>query len=509
MIQFITVFALSLLIQLYLYTKLFECTFYQYFDKKDFLANETPSPKIIVDCGSNGHFGINSKILEEELGLPVVNLSDMAGVPLSHKLDRLKSIGNEDDIIILPLEYHYYKENKYDINYINKFSKRYSSYFKYLTLQNKIDLIVNIRGTLIFEYYLEKIILNNKKDISDPNKPIIDYFFSANDISLHGDFIDHKSEYGLIGTQDVNEILTGNLERIDIIEDIKKFYIKYNNLFITWPSLTTKNIQEISATSHSRLNKLVHELKAFGLKSLGSPQDFIFARDLYGYDTPYHLNEKGANLRTKLIAKLLKDNIYLINFGKASTGNYFINRFANSNNSYVINPFLNTKHSFSSFVNDIDLKIILDNKKRSYLSEGFRLEIGSSESHKSFIFLAEGLSNYQLKVLSNDENRINPRKLSDFAYYFENECKHFFLDIKYTPVIVQNSLPSSFELIPLNNTLDQVNYVIDLYDKYLNRTPDISGFLGWLRYYDLNNDKFVLEEKFREGAQLEISNSNN
>jgi len=164
MIQFTSVFTLSLALLIYIYTKLFQCTFSHHFDKKNFLAHEMLSPKIIVDSGSNGLFGINSKILEDELGLPVINLSDMAGVPLSHKFDRLECIANKEDIIILPLEYHYYKDNNYDINYISKFNERYSSYFKYLSFQNKIDLILNIRGTSIFEYYLKKV-LNIKKMI--------------------------------------------------------------------------------------------------------------------------------------------------------------------------------------------------------------------------------------------------------------------------------------------------------------------------------------------------------
>lgn len=509
MIQFTSVFTLSLLILLYIYIKLFECTFYQYFDKKDFLANEILSPKIIVDSGSNGLFGINSKILEDELGLPVVNLSDMAGVPLSHKLDRLECIGNKDDIIILPLEYHYYKENKYDINYITKFNKIYSSYFKYLSFQNKIDLILNIRGTLIFEYYLEKLILNKNKDVSDLNKPIIDYFFSSNDISLHGDFIDHKSEYSLIGTQDANEFLHGNLERIDNIEDIRKFCSEFDYSFITWPSLTIRNTEEISSKNKSSLNMLFQMLEYSGFKLLGRPQDFIFARDLNGYDTPYHLNEDGSKLRSKLIAKFLKESINLHNFEKGSTGQYFINRYQNSKNSYVIDSFSKTKHNFASFVNDICLKIVLDENKGLFLSEGFRLEIDTIETYNSFIFITEEFSNYQLKVSPYDKHKFNATKVNDFAFYFENDSKHFILDIEYTAVNVQSSLPSSFELVPLSNTTEQVNHVIELYDKYLSRKPDISGFLGWLRYYDLNNNKFQLEEKFIEGAQLEIGNFSN
>ena len=78
---------------------------YQY---KDYLADSCTQKKIIIFGGSNSLFGINSEVIAEKTGLPVVNLSTHAGLDLDFILYKIQQHIHPGDIVVLPLEFEYY-----------------------------------------------------------------------------------------------------------------------------------------------------------------------------------------------------------------------------------------------------------------------------------------------------------------------------------------------------------------------------------------------------------------
>ncbi len=65
----------------------------------------TQGKKIVVIGGSNGSFGIDSRLMEKELGVPVVNMALHGGLPLKYVLEQVKGYLNKGDILILTKEY--------------------------------------------------------------------------------------------------------------------------------------------------------------------------------------------------------------------------------------------------------------------------------------------------------------------------------------------------------------------------------------------------------------------
>ncbi|WP_157943692.1 MULTISPECIES: hypothetical protein [Arenibacter] len=61
--------------------------------------------KIVIIGGSNASFGIDSDLMERQLGIPVVNMALHGGLPLYYLLEQVKPFMNKGDILILSREY--------------------------------------------------------------------------------------------------------------------------------------------------------------------------------------------------------------------------------------------------------------------------------------------------------------------------------------------------------------------------------------------------------------------
>ena len=75
----------------------------------EILLDFVPGPRILIDSGSNTAHAIAPELIETELKRPTLIIADNASVPLRVKLDQLEKYAKAGDVIILPLEWIYYK----------------------------------------------------------------------------------------------------------------------------------------------------------------------------------------------------------------------------------------------------------------------------------------------------------------------------------------------------------------------------------------------------------------
>src|SRR5215212_5179389 len=73
--------------------------------EKDRLIRDTPSPKIILVGGSNLAFGIDSHMLEDSLGVHVVNMGLYAKLGLRYMLAQVKPYIRKGDLVLVVPEY--------------------------------------------------------------------------------------------------------------------------------------------------------------------------------------------------------------------------------------------------------------------------------------------------------------------------------------------------------------------------------------------------------------------
>jgi len=73
--------------------------------QKHALLEQTATPKLVLTGGSNVPFGIQSPVLEKELGLPVVNMGLVAGMGIDFMLAEIAGSLRAGDAVLLSLEY--------------------------------------------------------------------------------------------------------------------------------------------------------------------------------------------------------------------------------------------------------------------------------------------------------------------------------------------------------------------------------------------------------------------
>ncbi len=79
------------------------------YNKKCYLLDNTPSPRIVFVGGSNLAFGLDSKRIEDSFNLPVLNYGLHAGIGLKFMVDDVEQYVRKGDIVIFVPEYeHFY-----------------------------------------------------------------------------------------------------------------------------------------------------------------------------------------------------------------------------------------------------------------------------------------------------------------------------------------------------------------------------------------------------------------
>lgn len=277
--------------------------------KYDYLVSLKNKKKIIVIGGSGVAFGLNEELLKEETGYEIVNFGLHAGMGQRVMLEMSKAGINEGDIIILAFELEYlYKSDDY--------LDRIGVDLVLLGMDNRITLYryfypksyVQVFSYLPIHYM--KYIKEFKKE--NVEKAVFSVYNSA--------AFDERG-YMTYPRNEFFETFDENQGRLNLVEDIslhknflkviknyKKFVEKKGArlYFAMTPivdlSITTEKTKEILITAP----KKVEEQTGISFVSK-QPLEYLFPKELM-YDTTYHCNTKGAEYRTILLIKDLKEN---------------------------------------------------------------------------------------------------------------------------------------------------------------------------------------------------------
>lgn len=249
--------------------------------------------KIVFFSGSNSLYGINTKQIHQETGLPVLNFGIHMG--LEHYIFiEAKKILKPNDIVIMPLEFTYYKKNSETIpsqlaEYLVTYGK---DYCKSLNIPQKLGL----------SFYLAKLIITYHKLNADKLTEK-----ELSQINNYGDFID-------------------NQETINNLQENKKFIEINDNLPKTYEDLAVYDFIQFCKNNNIKLyatmpfhnhkkEYLESEIKAFdNIKSFYENNGVKFLGDLHTgavydekmiYDYGYHANQKGQKVNTEKMLKLL------------------------------------------------------------------------------------------------------------------------------------------------------------------------------------------------------------
>ena len=268
------------------------------------LLKNTPGPRIIVVGGSNVSFGIDAELMQRKLGIPVINDGIHAGlgvVPLRELQEYIRT----GDVIILSLEYSMFSNESImegDHAFLSdwiEYSPRRIIYLPdpwrnipaiYATmLQRKVNRKVN---TYLFGGSLAEIRT----------------VFVGTKYNANGDFIGHLDQ----ASMPRRKIPSVSYPVSDLREEMFIFLEEFQQaarekgaeVYFEAPASRKTNCETTGETSLMNFFKTFEERSSIPI--LTPPED-VCLPDKYFFDTAYHLNAEGRELRTRrLIDNWLK-----------------------------------------------------------------------------------------------------------------------------------------------------------------------------------------------------------
>ena len=260
------------------------------------LLEQTPGPRMILTGGSNVSFGIDAELMQQMLGIPVINDGLHAGlgvVPLRELLDYLQP----GDVVIISLEYQLFSNRDVmdgDLAFLSdwiEYSPRRVQYLSepwqqapalYATmLQRKINREVN---TVMYGGSLD-----------DVRSVFIGTSYDAN-----GNFIGHLQQASTPRRKISFEPYPVSTVQEDIFIFLEQFHqtalAKGAEVYFEAPASRKSNCDTTGETSLANFFKILEERSSIPLLT---PLESVCLPDKYFFDSVYHLNAEGREWRTR------------------------------------------------------------------------------------------------------------------------------------------------------------------------------------------------------------------
>jgi len=272
-------------------------------DKIDLLKN-IHSPKIIFVGGSNLAFGLDSKRIENQFNRPTINMGLHAGLGLKFILDIIRPYVKKDDVVIIVPEYsHFFGGSMYGgsellfvLFNVYPEGRGYVSLPQAISLSEEMPLFVFSEAKAL----LLQQLFSGKMDYS--LAPLITYDRRA--FNANGDLLGHLE--GNLPFKAYKKY-DGELNP-DMFTFLDQFYTEMHDravkVYLLFPCVQ-------KATYENQLEdiKLVRDnIENPKIKTLNTPEEGVL-EDKFYFDTPYHLNDKGIELRTTQIIKALRKDL--------------------------------------------------------------------------------------------------------------------------------------------------------------------------------------------------------
>lgn len=270
-------------------------TFVGALDEKVARLSSIEGKKVVVIGGSSVAFGLDSALMEQHLGMPVVNFGLYAAIGTKAMLDiSLPHIG-EGDIVILAPETD---------------TQTLSLYFNGENMWKAIDdapsLFFSLRGDskkemlgALYPFAVEKLAAL-KNGISDPEG-----IYNSKSFNAYGDVAYPREQNVMPLYYDPNmEIhLDASIVSDAFVDYVNDYILRCQKKGATvYYSYAPMNEAAISQkTTEESMRKFESYLRDNILCKHISLVDSYIINKAYFYDTNYHLNDAGVRLRTKLL----------------------------------------------------------------------------------------------------------------------------------------------------------------------------------------------------------------
>lgn len=282
-------------------------------DKNNLLKNTKP-PRIIFVGASNLAFGIDSKKIEKETGMPVINMGIHGNLGLAFILNNVKANLQKGDIVVLAPEYFLGEFDYNTVNYAVHLFPESMGYVDYNLeyYRQRINYTFNelqlYRKKLTNKIFGKKLNLKELRVNAENDMNLFDTsLYARNKFNENGDVISHLDKESLKeirGRKRLDEEEYGRY-----VEMINEFYDYASEIgaavYYTFPCYPKSEIDKYRKVITGYENLLKENLKP---EILNTPDDLAYPDSLF-FDTVYHLNAEGRSKRTDYTIKLLNEKV--------------------------------------------------------------------------------------------------------------------------------------------------------------------------------------------------------
>jgi len=287
------------------------------FDKSSYLAANIDkqerlkilgSPKIVLIGGSNIAFSVNSEKIEKTFALPVVNMALHAGIGLIYMLSEVKDYIVSGDVILVIPEYSHFFNDLNGGEEVLEVIFSFPANFRYIESSKQYFALLRAVPLRAQGKFMNYVTITAKRIISHNQTPQSDEVYSRGAFNRNGDVISHLNK-----KSKREKVIRDSKSNLPSIKSFNKEAIKMLNDFYSYASerkarvlfdfpdvldIWYKNNEEKINFVYDRLKE---ELK---IPIIGQPQEYVFPIESF-FDTMYHMNAEGRELRTqKVIADL-------------------------------------------------------------------------------------------------------------------------------------------------------------------------------------------------------------
>ncbi|SIS13211.1 hypothetical protein SAMN05878276_2456 [Aquipseudomonas alcaligenes] len=283
-------------------------------------ATDDVPNRIIVDSGSNAIHSIDAQKLEAHFGRPTLILSDNAGYPLHHKIERLANHLKAGDTLILPLEWlHYRADDRLPADYVQSILDESGSnafYYRELPWQERalfvyrsipinlgLQSILRLNGVEAWNLQIsattQDSLVRFEQEIRHGSRgnQMIDEALPIHPLTR--DLTCDHYLFGLFEFPGISQTFQDNLQRLSTLRQIDGV-----NIFFAWPAVAARDGDECYQLLRPAIEKYVEDIRrtaeAQGFSFLGEPGQSRFdSRCLL--DTYYHIRARCADVRTQTL----------------------------------------------------------------------------------------------------------------------------------------------------------------------------------------------------------------
>lgn len=257
-------------------------------------------PKITIVGGSSTAFGLRSDLLEDELGMPVVNFGLYATLGTKLMLDLSRASVKSGDIIIVAPEFD---------------AQNLSLYFNAGRTWEALDSNMSMLGYIKFENY--GALAGNFWDYTVSKLKYSRYgglnpegVYSKSSFNVNGDIIYPRPHNIMLPGYNQNHLinLDPSIPSDDFIEYLNRFVkfaeSKGATVYFDFPPMNRLGVVQYG-DSDAIYEFYMYLTKSFDCEIIGDINSYILD-ERYFYDSNYHLNDSGVLIRTALLAEDIK-----------------------------------------------------------------------------------------------------------------------------------------------------------------------------------------------------------